>query len=144
MAIDRRKSVNIVGAWAFSLAASSALSGTAQGQNRLGNISNNDSIFIEGKTFDVLGGKAKGDVAGQIKALGARELGGGAIIFRSGDKLYIAGGSMAGGSGGGPAIVSEGPIHIEYQEPKNAALKPGREQLLKNRRLETYRELPTP
>ena len=139
MVSESRKSVNIVVSLAFSLAASAALSGTAQAQNRLGNISNNDSIFIDSKTFDVLGGKAKGDVAGQIKALGARELIGGAIIFRSGDKLYVV-----GGSGGEAAIVREGPIHIEYQEPKNAALKPVRERLMQNRGLETYRELLSP
>jgi len=142
MAIDSRKSVNIVAALAISLAASTALSGAAHAQNRLGNIANNDGIFIDGKTFDVLGGKAKGDVAAQIKALGAREIGGGAIIFRSGDKLYIAGAS--GGSGAEAAIVREGPIHIEYQEPKNAALKPVRERVMQNRGLETYRELLSP
>ena len=45
----------------------------------------NDSIFVDGKTFTVVHGKARGDVSDQIKALGARDLGPGAVIFRSGD-----------------------------------------------------------
>ena len=52
-------------------------------------IENNNSVYIDAKAFKVTPGKAKGDVATQIKALGARELGPGAIVFRSGDKLYI-------------------------------------------------------
>ena len=52
-------------------------------------IADNDSIYIDGKTFAITPGRAKGDTAAQIEALGARDLGPGAIIFRSGEKLYI-------------------------------------------------------
>src|SRR4029077_10695510 len=52
-------------------------------------IADNDSIFIDGKTFSITPGRAKGDTSLQIEALGARDLGPGAIIFRSGEKLYI-------------------------------------------------------
>src|SRR5215831_11029826 len=52
-------------------------------------IADNDSIFIDGKTFAITQGRAKGDTSTQIEALGARDLGPGAIIFRSGEKLYI-------------------------------------------------------
>jgi len=52
-------------------------------------IENNDSIYIDAQAFKVMPGKAKGDVATQIKSLGARELGQGTIVFRSGEKLYI-------------------------------------------------------
>src|SRR5262245_65376833 len=71
-------------------AAVGLLSGTssiAWAQNAL-SIANNDSIYIDASTFKVSPGKAKGDVAAQIKKSGARELGE-AIVFRSGDKLYI-------------------------------------------------------
>jgi len=54
------------------------------------NIGDKDSVYIDATTFKVIPGKAKGDVASQIKTWGARDLGPGAIIFRSGDKLYIA------------------------------------------------------
>src|SRR5260370_24693098 len=52
-------------------------------------IADNDSIYIDGKTFAITQGRAKGDTSAQIEALGARDLGPGAIIFRSGEKLYI-------------------------------------------------------
>src|SRR5262249_41964037 len=52
-------------------------------------IAGNDSIYIDGKTFAITPGRAKGDTSAQIEALGARDLGPGAIIFRSGEKLYI-------------------------------------------------------
>ena len=52
-------------------------------------IENNDSIYIDAQAFKVMPGKAKGDAATQIKSLGARELGQGTIVFRSGEKLYI-------------------------------------------------------
>ena len=61
----------------------------AQSQQTQGAIADNDSILIDGKTFNVIVGKAKGDSAAQIRALGARDLGPGALIFRSGEKLYI-------------------------------------------------------
>jgi hypothetical protein len=54
------------------------------------NIPDNDSVFVDGQSFQVIPGKAKGDTAAQIKSLSARGLGPAAIIFRSGDKLYIA------------------------------------------------------
>src|SRR5262245_56258222 len=126
MNIAHRTSLNVIAVLGVALWANGASPAAAQAQNRLGNISNNDGIFIDGKTFEILGGKAKGDVAAQIKNLGARELGGGAIIFRSGDKLYIVGDPGAA-TGSTPAAASrmpdEGPIHIEYEEPKDAALK---------------------
>ena len=52
-------------------------------------IENNDSVYIDAQAFKVMPGKAKGDVATQIKSLGARELGQGTIVFRFGEKLYI-------------------------------------------------------
>jgi len=54
------------------------------------NIGDNDSVYVDGKSFQVIPGKAKGDTAAQIKSLAARDLGPAAIIIRSGNKLYIA------------------------------------------------------
>lgn len=63
----------------------------ATGETQSGlNIPDNDSVYVDGKTFQVIPGKAKGDTAAQIKSLAARDLGPGAVIMRSGDKLYIA------------------------------------------------------
>jgi hypothetical protein len=54
------------------------------------NIADNDSVYVDGKSFQVIPGKAKGDAMVQIKSLAARDLGPAAIIIRSGNKLYIA------------------------------------------------------
>src|ERR1700740_1270869 len=69
----------------------SGLSGPASAgdPSPVGTINDNESIFIDGKTFHVVPGRAKGDASVQVKALDARELGPGAIVFRSGEKLYI-------------------------------------------------------
>jgi hypothetical protein len=58
-------------------------------------LSANEGIFVDGKTFKVAKGKAKGDPTAKMKELGAREVGPGAIIFRYQDKLYIAEGAPA-------------------------------------------------
>jgi hypothetical protein len=131
-------------ALSVSVVASAATSVVAQGQNSLGSISNNDGIFIDGKTFEILGGKAKDDVAAQVKNLGARELGGGAIIFRSGDKLYIVGGAGPAMPAAAAPMIDQGPIHIEYQEPKDPGLKETYETMKAHRGLETFRELLSP
>ena len=59
-------------------------------------LGNNEGIFVDPKTFNVARGASKTDAAAQITKLGAREVGAGAIIFRSGDKLYLADGVPPG------------------------------------------------
>src|SRR5258708_11086872 len=53
-------------------------------------IANNDSISIDGNSLKIVPGKGKGDASALIKKLDAHAVGPGMIIFRSGDKLYIA------------------------------------------------------
>ena len=74
---------------ATSVALTSSVSTLALAQDAARTIANNGSILVDGRTFTVTPGTAKGDVSAQVKDLGAREMGPGAIIFRSGDKLYI-------------------------------------------------------
>ena len=57
--------------------------------NALGTLSSNDGIYVDVADFKITKGAAKGDPAAQIAKLGAREASDGAIIFRSGSKLYI-------------------------------------------------------
>ena len=89
----------------------------AHAQTAPGNIANNDSVFIDGQTFQLVPGKGRGDVASQIKALGAREIGPGAIIFRSGNKLFIAGAPFAA-----RAMWSELRRSFSYYEPATSSL----------------------
>jgi len=70
---------------------------TAQAQQTSLTIPDNDSVYIDAKSFEIVPGKGKGDAGAQIKDLGARELGPGAIIIRSGNKLYIAEGQTLRG-----------------------------------------------
>jgi hypothetical protein len=93
-------------------------------------IGDNDSIYIDGKTFSVTPGRAKGDTSMQIEALGARDLGPGAIVFRSGEKLYIVAapvlvptpqnqaGANVPGENDRPNRVT-----VEYVVPKSAELQ---------------------
>jgi hypothetical protein len=60
----------------------------AQSKDAL-SIADNNSVYIDGKSFKVVAGSAGGDVSALIQKLDARDLGPGAIIFRSGDKLYL-------------------------------------------------------
>ncbi|MGA8413399.1 MAG: hypothetical protein WB756_16700 [Xanthobacteraceae bacterium] len=55
----------------------------------IGELANNEGIFVDGKSFKIARGKAKGDPAAQIAKLGAKEVGPGAIVFRYNDKLYL-------------------------------------------------------
>src|SRR5262245_7258420 len=73
---------------AAGLMSGASLVAMAHAQETL-SIPNNDSIYIDGGTVKVSSGKAKGDLSAQLKKIGARELGQGAIVFRASDKLYI-------------------------------------------------------
>jgi hypothetical protein len=60
----------------------------AQSKDAL-SIANNNSVFIDAKSFKILPGNAEGDAAALIKKLDAKDMGPGAIVFRSGGKLYM-------------------------------------------------------
>jgi hypothetical protein len=81
----------------MSAAVSVATFATAHAQQTVLAIPDNDSVYIDAKSFQVIPGKGKGDAGPQIKDLAARELGPGAIIIRSGNKLYIAEGQTLRG-----------------------------------------------
>jgi len=81
----------------MSAAVSVATFATAHAQQSVLAIPDNDSVYIDAKSFQVVPGKGKGDAGVQIKDLAARELGPGAIIIRSGNKLYIAEGQTLRG-----------------------------------------------
>ena len=55
----------------------------------VGQLASNEGIYVDMKEFKINKGVAKGDPQAQLTKAGAREVSDGAIIFRSGDKLYI-------------------------------------------------------
>src|SRR6266581_1579482 len=81
----------------MSAAVSVATFATAHAQQTGLTIPDNDSVYIDARSFQVIPGKGKGDAGPQVRDLAARELGPGAIIIRSGNKLYIAKGQTLRG-----------------------------------------------
>jgi len=116
-------------------------------------IADNDSIYVDGKTFAVTPGRAKGDTSAQIEALGARDLGPGAIIFRSGEKLYIVAapvlvpGAHNQAGHNAPAPVANGQpnrVTVEYVVPKSAELQELYGMLSEHRVLEDMQGILSP
>jgi hypothetical protein len=79
----------LVGAIVCGLVPSVSTLAVAQSRSAL-SIADNDGIFLDGRSFEVIPGGAKGNASAAIEQLGARELGPAAIIFRKGTKLYLA------------------------------------------------------
>lgn len=82
-----------VGLAALGLTASVSNIAVAQAVTKevVGELANNEGYLVDGKTFKIVHGKAKGNISSaQIAKLNAKEIGPGIIVFRSGDKLYIA------------------------------------------------------
>jgi hypothetical protein len=143
MKTAHRSSLSFVAVLGISIAASAA-TGAACAQSSRGTIADNGAVFIDSQTFEIRDGKANGDVAAQIRNLRAFELGGGAIIFRSGEKLYIVPGALL--APGPQASLDEdvGPIRIEYVPPKNPAHQKIYEKVKEHRALETLRQIYSP
>src|SRR5262249_6512417 len=125
------KSISTIGAIVGVASIASNLA-VAQSQTLPATIADNDSSYIDGKTFAITPGRAKGDTAAQIEALGARDLGPGAIIFRSREKLYIVAApvlvpgarNQAGQNVPAPAEDARpNRVTVEYVVPKRAELQ---------------------
>ena len=78
----------------FSGAVTFAIAQAPASQEVISKLDNNQGIFVDKKSFDVVkGASAKSDPLAGLQKMGAREVSAGAIIFRSGDKLYIVDGT---------------------------------------------------
>jgi len=66
-------------------------------QPMLGQLANNEAVIVDLKSFNIAKAGAKGDTSSHIDKLKAREVSEGAVIFRSGDKLYIVDGKEVTG-----------------------------------------------
>ena len=65
------------------------------GRTVVNQLASNEGILVDMKEFKIHKGTAKGDPAAHLEKAGAKEVTEGAIIFRSGDKLYIVDGKPA-------------------------------------------------
>jgi hypothetical protein len=147
---------------AIALAAGLAGSPTARSQTVPDTIKDQDSIFIDGQSFKIIPGRPKPDAAARLKALGGRELGPGAIIYRMGDSLFIIGAPLVvepngpPGPGGpaGPAKPANptaeardeqlGRLRIVYEPPKNPEHQKIYEMLQQMQALETVQQMLSP
>jgi len=114
----------------------------AEAQNAV-NIAEGDGIFIDGRNFEIVHRNGRGAAGHLVKALGARELGPGAIIFRSGDRLYLVD-APAGLPRAGAAEPQRGTIVIAYDPPKNPEHQTVYELVKERRVLEILQQLLTP
>ena len=81
---------------AISLVSGAATLTIAQAPSKdvISKLDNNQGIFVDKQSFDVVKGNAKTDnPVATLTKMGAREVSAGAIIFRSGEKLYIVDGT---------------------------------------------------
>ena len=67
---------------------SSELAVAQQSTDVIGELGDNQGIFVDGKTFKIVKGTAKGDPTAAIAKIGAKEIAPGVILFRHGDRLY--------------------------------------------------------
>ena len=124
-----------------------SISALAQTPPTPGLIADNESLFIDGSSFTVTPGKAKIDASSLIDLLGAGDFGPGAIIFRSGEKLYVV---------DAPLLASRGPdrsvyvtaetaqtnrIRIEYVPPKSPELQETYDHIKMIHGLETMQKI---
>jgi hypothetical protein len=130
-----------------------SVSAWAQADNTSRIIGDNESVFIDGRTFKVTPGTANGNAASQIKALGARKLGPGALIFRSGSDLYVVDSPLrlpGAVTAGHPSVQFAAPaeqanrVRIEYLPAKKPELQKIHDELKRHRGLETLQMLFSP
>lgn len=63
-----------------------------KGKEAVAELGNNEGVYVDKATFKLTMGAAKGDPIAQIAKMGGKEVAEGAIIFRSGTKLYVVDG----------------------------------------------------
>ncbi len=124
----------------------------ASAENAPGRIADKDGIFVDGQTFEIIYGRARVDASAQVNDLNARELGPAAIVFRSGDKLYVAGVPLRLDGASDPAdpdvyVTADEPripIRVEYVPPKNPEHQKIYDMVKQRRTLETVRKIFSP
>jgi hypothetical protein len=141
-----------VGAWASSAVAqtNTAKPNAAPSKITGGVIADNDSIYIDATSFTVTPGKGKNDTSVLVNSLGARDLGPGAIVFRSGDKLYILNAPILASRTGDKSLyvtaetARPNRINIEYRESKNPDFQEAYDIIRKGHGLETMQQVLAP
>ena len=133
------------------LAATCCSSASLRAEDASHPLSNNDGIFIDAQNFQVLQRGATDENAAKIKNLNAYALGPAAIVFRAGDKLYVASAPvrLRTDDDGKDIYVTAnddppGPIHIDYVPPKNPAHQRIYQMIKDRHALETVQKIFSP
>lgn len=80
---------------AVGLTANVSVAATAHAQSPRSPIIDNGGIFLDGKTFSITTVPPNAQTGAMLDQRRARELGPGALVFRSGDRLYIVAAPLA-------------------------------------------------
>jgi hypothetical protein len=105
-------------------------------------IANNDSLFVDARTFKAVPGKGRRDVAGLVDTLGAKQMGPALLVFRSGEALYVVDTPVPPSAGEEDARSNR--VHIEYVPPKNPEHQEIFEMAQQHRALETMQQVLAP
>lgn len=79
----------LVGTAAIGLTTAGSKVAHAQAGQVVGDLADNEGVYVDLKEFKIHKGRAGGKAAAQLAMVDAREVSEGAIIVRSGGKLYI-------------------------------------------------------
>ena len=107
-----------------ALAALAATPALAQSQDAGRTLANGESIVIDGRTFSITPGTSKNDLASPSGQPGARRLGAGVVIFRSGDGLYMVDRAPSPSTATTADTPASGPPRADG--PRNSAVDCGR------------------
>lgn len=107
-----------------ALAALAAIPALAQSQDAGRTLANGESIVIDGRTFSITPGTSKNDLASPSGQPGARRLGAGVVIFRSGDGLYMVDRAPSPSTATTADTPASGPPRADG--PRNSAVDCGR------------------
>ena len=107
-----------------ALAALAATPALAQSQDAGRTLANGESIVIDGRTFSITPGTSKNDLASPSGQPGARRLGAGVVIFRSGDGLYMVDRAPSPSTATTADTPASGPPRADG--PRNATVDCGR------------------
>jgi hypothetical protein len=127
----------IIVTW-IGLAAALSAPLEARSQPGPGPIADQESVFIDTETFNIVRGQPKPDAPAK---------GPGLIIRRSGDRLYLQGvleRGRPGSPGADPEREQLGRIRIQYEPPKNPQHLKLFMRLTQNKALETVQEILAP
>jgi hypothetical protein len=88
----------LVGAGAIGVATAGSQLAHAQAGQVIGDLGDKEGVYVDLKEFKIHKGRPGGKATAQLAMVDAKEVSEGAIIVRSGGKLYIVDAKPAGGT----------------------------------------------